>query len=197
MSANPRSDGLYMTKAEYLEFERNSDTKHEYINGEVFAMAGAKPNHNRLTMKLSRLIDTHLDGKDCEAFNGDQRLEIEPLDSYVYPDITVTCGESKFTEDPLPALLNPLLIVEVLSPSTERFDRDEKFILYRQIETFREYVLVFQDSARIVCYYLNANNIWEFRDALGLESTITLKSIDSTLSLADIYANVVFDTDTP
>lgn len=197
MSANPGSDGLYMTKAEYLEFERNSDIKHEYINGEVFAMAGAKPNHNRLTMKLSRLIDTHLDGKECEAFGGDQPLHIEQIDSYVYPDLTIACGESEFTEDPLPALLNPLLIIEVLSPSTERFDRDEKFILYRQITSFREYVLVFQDSARIVCFYLNENNIWEFSDAVGLESSITLKSIDCSLSLADVYANVVFEADNP
>ncbi len=193
MSANPRSNDFMMTEAEYLEFERNSDIKHEYYRGEVFAMAGASPNHNRLTLALSHFLFTHLSGSGCEAFGGDQLVEVEKLDTAFFPDISVVCGESQFTDDSLPALLNPILIIEVLSSSTEAYDRGKKFQLYRQLDSLQEYVLVAQDSARIECFYLNENDIWELTDAVGLESSVTLKSIDCTLNLADIYANVVFE----
>lgn len=193
MPANPKSDVIYMTEDEYLEFERNSESRHEYINGEVFAMAGASPNHNRLTMRLSRLIDTHLDGKDCEAFGGDQRVKIKRDKSYLYPDLSAACGESDFNDDNPQALLNPILVIEVLLSSTGQFDQDEKFMLYRQIDSFREYVLVWQDKAKMLRFYLNDESIWEFADANGLEDNIMLKSIDCTLSLADVYANVTFE----
>lgn len=193
MSANPRSDNSYMTKAEYLEFLSNSELKYEYIRGEVFAMAGAKPNHNHLTMSLSYLIYASLIGKSCTPFGGDQRLEIEKLDTYFYPDLSVVCGDPQFTDDSLPAIVDPVLIIEVLSPSTESFDRGKKFQMYRQLDSLREYALVSQESARIERFYLNANGIWEFSDTVGLEASITLKSIDCTITLADVYANVVFE----
>ena len=193
MSANPRTDDSYMTKAEYLEFLSNSEIKYEYINGEVVAMAGAKPNHNHLTMSLSYLIYAGLIGKDCTPFGGDQRVEIEKLNTYFFPDLSVVCGKPQFTDDSLPAIVDPILIIEVLSPSTESFDRGKKFQLYRQLDSLREYVLVSQESARIERFYLNADGIWEFGDTVGLDSSITLKSIDCTLKLADVYANVVFE----
>ncbi len=140
MSANPRSNDFMMTEAEYLEFERNSDIKHEYYRGEVFAMAGASPNHNRLTVKLLRLIDIHLDGKDCEAFGGDMLVKIEASKDRFYPDLSVVCGDSTFTDDNPQALLNPILIIEVLSSSTDQFDRGAKFRKYRQLDSLREYV---------------------------------------------------------
>lgn len=192
MSANPNS--LYMTKAEYLEFLSDSDIKYEYIKGEVFGMAGAKPNHNRLTVKLTRLLDTHLDTKDCEVFGGDQLLAIEKLDTSFFPDLSVVCGDVRFTEDSLPAIVDPLLIIEILSPSTELYDRTKKFQMYRQIDSLREYVLVSQDEARIERFYLNTEmDVWEFIDVTRLESSITLKSIDCMLSLSDVYANVTFE----
>lgn len=191
MSANPNSN--YMTVAEYLEFERESDIRHEYINGEVNAMAGASPNHNRITMKLSYRLYGNLTGKTCEVFGGDQRVQMERYKTYFYPDLSVVGGEPQFTDDKPEALQNPILIIEVLSPTTEKFDRDEKFSLYRQLDSLREYALVSQESPRIACYYLNENNIWEFSDAVGLESSITFKSLDCTLSLADIYEHVVFE----
>lgn len=193
MTANPKSDGIYMSKDEYLEFLINSEVKYESINGEVIAMAGAKPNHNRLTMRLSRLIDTHLDDKNCEVFGGDQRLEIEKLKSSFFPDLSVVCGDVQFTEDSLPAILDPILIIEVLSSSTESFDRGKKFQMYRQLNSLREYALVSQDSARIERFYLNENDIWEFSDTVGLDASITLKSIDCTLSLAALYQHVTFE----
>lgn len=193
MSANPNSDNLFMTKSEYLDFLRDSEIKYEYFNGEVVAMAGAKPNHNHLTMSLSYLIYGNLIGKNCTPFGSDQRLEIEKLNTSFFPDLSVVCGEPNFTDDSLPAILNPILIIEVLSPSTESFDRGQKFQMYRQLDSLEEYVLVSQDSARIERYYLKTENIWEFTEAVGIESSIVLKSIDCTLALADIYANVVFE----
>ncbi len=191
MSANPQM--TKMTIAEYLEYERNSDIKHEYLQSEVYAMAGASPNHNRLTFRLGSRIDNHIEGKGCEGFSGDQLVYIEKADTYFYPDISVTCNKPEFTDDNPQALKNPQVIIEVLSPSTQEFDKDEKFTIYRKIQSFREYVLVWQDKARIVSYYLNDDGQWEFNDVTGLDSSITLKSIDCTLPLADIYQNVTFE----
>ena len=192
MSASSNSDGLYMTEAEYLEFEYNSEMRHEYINGQVIERSGKNPNHNRLTVRLSALLYGHLQETNCEGFGSQMRVNINASSAHVYPDLSVACF-SKFTSDPIEALLNPILIIEVLSPSTEKFDRDEKFRLYRGLDSLREYVLVSQEFPAISSYYLNADNIWEFNDTVGLESSITLKSIDCTLSLADIYENVVFE----
>lgn len=196
MSANPISNR--MTPAEYLEFERESDIRHEFIDGEVYAMAGASPRHNLIMMTLSYLIFGHLLDKDCNAYGENQRLGIEKSKGkdYLYPDMSVVCGEATFTDDNPQALTNPQLIIEVLSPTTAKFDLDEKFALYRQLDTFREYVLVWQDKAKIARYHLNDNNIWEFTDVTGLDSHINLKSIDYDLSLADVYQRVTFDDET-
>jgi len=111
-----------MTEAEYLDFERNSDIKHEYYQGEVFAMAGASPNHNRLTLALSHMLFSNLSGSGCEAFGGDMRVKIKVTNDQFYPDLSVVCGNIEFTDGKPQALLNPILIIEVLSPSIERFD---------------------------------------------------------------------------
>lgn len=197
MSANPNSQP--MTEAEYLEFERNSEIRHEFIGGEVYAMAGASPSHNRIVRNLTVSLFPQLEARDCESFGENQRLKIEHAKDkdYLYPDLSVVCDEPEFTDDNPQALKNPILVIEVLSPSTKDFDRDEKFQLYRHIPTFREYVLVSQDKASISRYYHNdETNIWEFADATGLDSSITLKSIDCTLSLGDVYQHVTFEDET-
>lgn len=193
MSANPNT--TKMTVDEYLEFERDSEIRHEFIDGEIYAMAGASPSHNRIVLNLSVSMFDHVDSNGCEMFGENQRLALEKSTDrdYLYPDTSVVCDAPEFTDDNPKALKNPILIIEVLSPSSQKFDSDEKFTLYRQMDTFREYVLVWQDKAKIACYYLNDNNIWEFSDATGLESTILFKSIDCTLSLADVYRRVTFD----
>lgn len=196
MSANPISNR--MTPAEYLEFERESDIRHEFIDGEVYAMAGASPRHNRIVRNLTVALFDHLDSHNCESFGENQRIALEKAKNrdYLYPDTSVVCGEATFTDDNPQALTNPQLIIEVLSPTTAKFDLDEKFALYRQLDTFREYVLVWQDKAKIARYHLNDNNIWEFTDVTGLDSHINLKSIDYDLSLADVYQRVTFDDET-
>lgn len=196
MTANPKSDHLTMSKKEFLEFLANSDIKYEHIQGEVYAMAGASPNHNRIAFRLGSRLDDHFANKSCEGFGGDQLIEIEKYDSRFFPDMSVVCGEPEFTDSNPQALLNPILIIEVLSPSTEKFDRDEKFRIYRGLKSLREYVLISQYSPQIICYYLNDAGVWEFRDAVGLDSEITLQSIDCTLSLADVYERVTFESET-
>lgn len=193
MSANPNS--TKMTVAEYLEFERDSKIRHEFIDGEIYAMAGASPSHNRIVMNLSVSMFDPVNNKGCEIFGENQRLALEKVKDrdYLYPDISVVCDEPEFTDDNPQALKNPILVIEVLSPSSQKFDSDEKFSLYRQIETFREYVLVWQDKAKIARYYLNDDDIWEFSDATGQDSSILFKSIDCTLSLTDVYRRVTFD----
>ena len=194
MSANPNS--THMTTAEYLEFERESEIRHEFIDGEVYAMAGASPRHNLIMMPLSYLIFGHLIGKDCTAYGENQRVKVEKPkgDDYLYPDMSVVCGDPLYSDDNPQALLNPKLIIEVLSPSTAKFDLDEKFALYRQLDSFREYVLIWQDKAKVARYYLNdENNMWEFVDVTGLEAKITLKSIGYNMLLSDVYQSVTFD----
>jgi len=193
MSANPNS--VKMTVDEYLEFERESDIRHEFINGEVYAMAGASPSHNRIVRNLTVSLFNDLDAQDCESFGEGQKVALENVKDrgYLYPDTSVVCDDPEFTEDNPPALKNPILVIEILSPSSQKFDSDEKFAMYRKIDTFREYVLVWQDKAKIARYYLNDENIWEFADATGLDSSIHLKSIDCILALADVYQRVIFD----
>lgn len=192
MTANPKHD-FYMTEAEYLELERDSEIRHEYLQGEVVAMAGASPNHNRITLSLSAILLTHLRGKDCEAFGESMRIKIEAADVQTYPDLSVVCGESQFTEDNPPALLNPIVLVEILSPSTERYDRGKKFQTYRKLPTLQDYVLVSQESAHIECFSRLPNQKWELSESTGLENSILVPSIDLTLQLVDVYENVKFE----
>jgi len=190
MSANPKSN--VMTEAEYLALELESDSRHEYVNGEVYAMAGASLNHNRLIARFLSRLDDNIPS-DCEALTGEQLVKVERYDAYFYPDVFVTCGGTESTDKNPEAVLNPLLTIEVLSPSTERFDRGAKFRYYRGLPSLREYVLVSQEAPQIEQFYLTDNKVWEFTDTSGLEASIYLKSIDYTLSMADIYQRVTFD----
>lgn len=179
-----------MTEAEYLEFNRDSEIRHEYLHGEVVAMAGASPNHNRISLALSSILLIHLRGKDCEAFGESMRIKIEAADAQTYPDLSVVCGEPQFTDDNPPALLNPIVLVEILSPSTESYDRGKKFQYYRQLTTLQDYILVSQDAPHIECYFHKPNQNWELSEASGLESSILVPSLDLTLQLSDVYENV-------
>jgi Uma2 family endonuclease len=195
MSANPQYNNPNMAEAEYLQFEQDSNIRHEYLQGEVVAMAGASRKHNQITGALMFLLYGHLRNKDCEVYGGDMRVKIDKVDVQTYPDFSVFCGSPEFTDDPVPALLNPILIIEVLSPSTESYDRGKKFQYYRTIPSLQEYVLVSQDQAQVEKYVRQPNNRWELSDASGLEDHITLASIDCKLSLEDVYENVTFESE--
>lgn len=181
-----------LTPEEYLEFERNSEEKHEYLDGEVFAMSGAKRNHNKITTNLGGLFWQHLKGKDCESYASDMRVFIPKTGLYTYPDLVVVCGEPRFRDNIPDTLVNPLILVEILSDSTESYDRGMKFQHYRSIDSLKEYVLVSQSEARIEKYVRQGDGFWMLSESVGLESSITFESIGCEIPLAEAYDKVDF-----
>jgi Uma2 family endonuclease len=189
MSAIPQTK---LTPEEYLTLERNSEERHEYFGGEIFAMSGAKRNHNKITTNLSGLVWQHLKGKNCENYSSDMRVFVPETGLYTYPDLIVVCGEPKFQDEVFDTLLNPVLLIEVLSDSTEGYDRGKKFQHYRSIESLQEYVLVAQDEARIEKYVKSGAGFWVLSDAVGLDAEIKFDSIDCIIALREVYDKVDF-----
>jgi Uma2 family endonuclease len=185
------------TVKEYFALERESEEKHEFIDGDVYAMSGASLKHNRIVRNVITSLTNQLtDEQPCESLPSDMRVKVNRRD-YTYPDVTVFCGEPHLeTDADLDTLLNPTLIVEVLSPSTANFDRSTKFQKYKQIDSFQEYVLIEQDSARVERFLRQPDGQWLYRDAVGLEDSLELQSIGCTLALADVYRQVKFDAET-
>ena len=195
MAAQPQQQPIRMTESEYLEFERASEIRHEYYKGEIFAMSGASRVHNIISINLIREISTHLRHKYCEIYSTNMRVKIKSTKLYTYPDIVVVCGDAKFADDEFDTLLNPVLIIEILSPSTEGYDRGKKFQHYREISSLKEYVLLSQEQPRIERYLRQDGEVWQFTDAKELDSTIELTTIDCTLKLAEVYERVTFTED--
>ena len=189
MSAIPKTK---LMPEEYLEFERNSDMKHEYFNGEIFAMSGAKRNHNKITTNLSGLVWQHLKGKNCENYSSDMRVFVSETGLYTYPDLVVVCGEPEFKDNVFDTLLNPVLLIEVLSESTESYDRGKKFQHYRSIESLQEYVLVAQDEARIEKYVKSGDGFWFFTESVGIDSGIEFSSIECQIALREVFDKINF-----
>lgn len=182
-----------MTEEEYLAFERASDTKHEYLDGRVYAMAGASLKHGRIIKNTSGRLFTRLLGGPCEAITNDLRVRISATGLNTYPDIVVLCGEPQLTDDYLDTLLNPTVLIEVLSPSTAYNDRGMKWYHYQHIESLQEFVMIAQDAPRIEHYVRQEDGRWIFAAVIGLESVIEFSSLGCKLTLAEIYANVTFD----
>lgn len=195
MSSQPKT---FLTPEEYLEIERASEFKHEYYAGEMFLMSGASEPHTLVNNNISGEFYVQLRRSRCRAYSNDLRVFIPRTGLYTYPDTIVVCGETRLVEDGhFDTLLNPTLIVEVLSPSTERYDRVKKFDHYRSVESLREYVLVAQDEPRIERFTRtdDGSDEWRYAAANSLESTIDFASINCRLALADVYANVSFPPD--
>ncbi len=182
----------FMTPQEYLKFERASETKHEYYSGEIFAMTGASENHNLIVGSTYAALYAQLRKRPCKIYPSDMRVKTRSSALYTYPDITVICNTPEFEDNEFDTLLNPTVIIEVLSPSTEAYDRGKKFQHYRSIPSFKEYVLITQDSVRVEHYFLRENE-WIFVDGNVLDVSLTLPSIDCTLLLSDVYEKVTFD----
>lgn len=191
VAASQQSSPLRMTEAEYLEFERSSEIKHEFINGEVFAMAGATWEHNRIFSAIFVSLSAQLRDKQCRVNPSDQRIKVTAKGIYyTYADISVVCGEPKFASNEFDSLVNPIVIIEILSKSSEAYDRGDKFQLYRQIESLQEYVLVSQTKPSIEGYTRQENGKWELDDVAGLDATFDIASIGCTLALAEVYEDV-------
>jgi Uma2 family endonuclease len=177
------------TPAQYLALERKAEYKSEYSDGVITAMSGASRAHNLVAASILREIGTRLKGKPCEAYVGDMRVRLGPSPRYTYPDIVVACGEPRFEDDVLDTLTNPTLIVEILSPSTESYDRGRKFEQYRRIASLREYVLVAQDRI-LIERYTRQGEEWVLTDFRSREDVLGLASIDCEVPLAEIYDRV-------
>jgi Uma2 family endonuclease len=176
---------------EYLEIERNSELKHEYISGEIVAMAGATRAHNLITGNIAQRLMNQLEGKPCETYSNDMRVRTTPSD-YTYPDVVVVCDEPQFEDVELDTLLNPTVVIEVLSKTSEARDRGEKFSDYRTIQSVRDIVFVSQHKPRVEHYVRQANDEWTLHDVTDPAGVIKLSSIGCTLTLAEIYERVEF-----
>jgi len=185
-----------LSAEEYLAFERQSEERHEYLDGEVFAMTGASLRHNRIIWNLVGTLAPQLRGRPCEAFIADMRIQVAATGLYTYPDLVVVCGEPRLADAYLDTLLNPTLIVEVLSPSTEATDRGRKFAHYRTLESLAEVVLVAQERVQVERYSRQPEGGWLLFEANRLEDRLLLPAIGCELPLADLY-ETVFDGTSP
>lgn len=175
---------------EYLAIERAAQQKHEYFNGEIFALAGASERHNLIVLNLAAAIHGQLKGTACKVYSSDMRLKVNATGLYTYPDVVALCEEARFDDEQRDTLINPGLIMEVLSTSAESYDRGEKFAHYRRIESLQEYLLISQDKYRIEQYVRQPDNQWLMSEVSKLEERIKLPSIKCTLLLSDVYDRV-------
>ncbi len=194
MSAVPK---IYLTPTEYLRFERQSDVKHEYFRGELFAMAGASDNHVTIFMNTSYVLVGQLKGRSCRTYGADMRVKVSPTGLYTYPDLVVVCGRPRFEDKELDTLLNPTVIVEILSKSTEAYDRGEKFAQYRTLDTLVDYLLVSQDRPLIERFTRQPDGGWLLTESAGLDAVMPIESIQCQLPLAEVYDRVEFDQTSP
>ena len=177
---------------EYLEEENKAETKTELINGELFPMSGASVNHNRLTSKLHTLLSIGLDDRDYEVFVSDMRVWLADTKSYVYPDIVIVKGNPIFADDSQRSITNPFFIAEVLSPSTERYDKKAKFDLYKSLLSLEEYLVIYQNIQKVELYHRLNTNQWLLTEFSEENSSFTLESVNLEIHLLELYKRVVF-----
>jgi len=180
-----------ITAAEYLAAERKSPERHEFFNGEVKLMGGASRAHSLINTNLTVTIGNALLHEDYEVCSINMRVHSPVSGSYFYPDMVITAGEPQLEDDQFDTLLNPVLVIEVLSPGTESYDRGEKAVAYRQIHSLREYVLVSQDKAVVEQWVRLAENKWQVEEIKGLDATLRLLDGLCEIKLADVYRQVL------
>ena len=182
------------TPQEYLALERKAEYRSEYLAGEIFAMSGASRQHNLIAGNVFASLHGQLRNRPCEVYMGDMRVKVNQTGLYTYPDVVALCGEPQFDDAQRDTLLNPAVIIEVLSPSTEAHDRGGKFGHYRKLDSLREYLLVAQEEPHIEHYVWQSDNQWLLSEAYSLQATVQLPSISCTLVLAEVYEKVEFET---
>ncbi len=179
-----------ISEEDYLEEERKALNKSEYYQGEIFAMAGATKEHNKIVASIILAVGGHLRRKGCFIFSSDQRVHNQENSLYTYPDVTIVCDEEKYLDEEFDTLLNPTVIVEVLSPSTEDYDRGTKFKLYRSIPSLKNYILVNSAEYAAEIYTRIENDEWVLHTTKEKDGFIHISAIDYDLFLKDIYAQV-------
>ena len=185
-----------LTPSQYLEIERAAATKSEYFDGQMFAMSGGLLPHALISTALLRELDVALDGRKCSTAGSDLRVGVSEQGPFFYPDVSVHCGDADLADDWKDTLLNPILIIEVLSPSSEAFDRGKKFAAYRRIPTFREYALVSQTEPSVEVYFKGPAEAWTFTEFTGLQAVCALQSLGLKIPLTAIYRRVSLGTAT-
>ena len=180
----------FYSAKEYLSLERESEFRHEFINGEIYEMAGANKRHNLISKNLIYLIEAQIRERECSVYGSDMRIKIRSTEKYTYPDVVALCGPEEFEDAAEDNLLNPSLIIEVLSKTTEAYDRGAKFAYYQSIESFREYVLITQEPFRVEQFVRKDANTWTYFEFRSEDEVIKLNSIDCELTLRDIYHKV-------
>lgn len=191
MSSVPKQ---YLSPEEYLYRERKADFRSEYFRGETFAMAGASANHNLIVGNCIQTLGLQLKKRPCRVYPSDLRLRIQSTGLYTYPDLSVVCGEPQFDSDGSDVLLNPVVLVEVLSDSTEAYDRGKKFEHYRTIATLQHYVLIAQDRTSIDCFTRQSDDSWSLSSCQEPDGKVILEAVDCELLSTEVYDKVVFAT---
>ena len=196
-SRNPMSTAFKKryTPDEYLVLERAAEFKSEYFKGEIFAMAGTSRQHCRIATNVVIHAGGQLRDTPCEVFGSDMRVKVDPTGLYTYPDVTIACGELEFEDQELDVLLNPKVIFEVLSKSTEAYDRGKKFDHYRQIKTLTKYVLVSQSEPLVERYVRQPDGSWRLTVLKDLDAVLELETVPCRLKLADVYFKVSFESE--
>ncbi|HZF07917.1 MAG TPA: Uma2 family endonuclease [Thermoanaerobaculia bacterium] len=180
----------YLTAEDYLAFERSAETRSEYVDGEMVAMAGASREHNLIVTNLLGELRSQLKGRPCELYPSDLRVRVPATGLYTYSDVVVVCGEPRFEDEHFDTLLNPSLVIEVLSASTEGYDRGKKFEHYRALDSLREYLLVSQDEPLVEQFVRQEDGAWRFTATSGRDAVVHLPSLGCSLALAEIYDKV-------
>lgn len=189
MSAVPKLD--YLTPEEYLAIERQAEYKSEYVDGVMYSMAGGSPQQSLIASNILGELYIHLKGSGCRVFNSDLKVRVPSSRKFHYPDVLVVCGEPELAYDEKDVLLNPLLIVEVLSESTQGYDKERKFLYYQEIDSFGEYLLVAQDQPIVQHYVKQPDGSWIYKKIEGLAQSIELATINCRLKLKDIYSKAL------
>lgn len=185
-------DQHYVTPEEYLALERAAERKSEYRDGEIVGMTGATRRHSLITVNISSELNRQLKGRPCEVHVNDLRVLVAARRLYTYPDVIVVCGEPALADRYRDTLTNPTVLIEVLSPSTEGYDRGDKFGHYRTLESLREYLLVSQDRPLVEHFIRRPDGNWLLSDETDLAASIVLPSIECQLAMAEIYDKVKF-----
>lgn len=190
MTALPKK--RFYTPEEYLALEEKAEFRSEYNDGEIIAMSGGSLNHARIIGNVDRAFGEKLD-ENCESITTEIKIRVESYRKFYYPDVFVFCGEPSFYQNRNDTIINPVLIVEVLSDGTEAKDRGEKMLAYRTLETLREYVLISQNNATVEQYFKNSDGSWIHKATIGLKSNVRFESIGVELKLEEIYQRVKFE----
>jgi Uma2 family endonuclease len=183
----------YVTPEQYLESERLALEKHECYLGEIFAMSGASFRHNQIFKNTYGTLYSKLKGKPCQPYGSELRIHIPGNSLYTYPDISIICGTPEMTDTVKDTVTNPSIIIEILSKSTYDYDKGQKFTLYRDIDSLKEYILIDSMSVRVEHYHRNEDSSWTLKDYRIIDDTLNIETIAADLQLSDVYADVIWN----